>query len=68
MAKKYFCDKCGKELEGDQFEEVFEEIGESFGFNKNSLIAPQLCRSCKKGYERIIKETNKKIKEYLESE
>lgn len=70
MVNKTFCDRCGKELEGfeneDEFGDIFgnEEFGEAFGF-KSPVLKPQLCLKCQKGYDKIIKNTNKQIKRFL---
>lgn len=66
MVRKHFCDKCGKEIdkEYDDFEDMFDHV--SSGFGKGSkIIEPQLCKNCERGYNKIIKEVNKKIKVYL---
>ena len=67
MAKKYICDRCERETippEEDDFGEIFESIG--FGESqKHSLLKPLLCEKCQKGYDRILSDTNKKIKNYL---
>ncbi len=67
MVKKHFCDRCGKDLgiRQDAFDEVFEKISSAFEEeDEDQITQPQLCRKCMKGYEKIIKETNKKIEDY----
>ncbi len=67
MVKKFFCDKCGQEIEVDDdyvaFESAFCEV--SLEFEKEcEIVVPQLCNNCKKGYQKIIIEANNKIKDY----
>ena len=66
MAKKFFCDKCGIEINtlADGFDALFDE-GLSLFEDKLSIIKPYLCNKCNKEYIRIIKKTNKEIKEFL---
>jgi|TARA_Y100000310_G_scaffold70252_1_gene65834 hypothetical protein len=73
MVKKAFCDRCGIELKEEEphltdFNEIFESVNDSFNEpldGKEGLLKAQLCWDCSKGYEKIVKETNKKIKEYI---
>ena len=70
MVKKVFCDRCGEELKGfeneDEFQDLFDKFDskEFFG-SKSPILKPHLCLSCEKGYSKIIKDTNRKIKEFL---
>lgn len=66
MAKKYFCDKCDIEINilADDFDDLFDENLSLFE-DKLSIIKPYLCNKCNKGYTKIIKKTNKEIKEFL---
>ncbi len=67
MVKKHFCDKCGKEinnLSSADFDDMFNSVSSEFG-NESSIIQPQLCNKCEKGYNKIVDETNKRIKDYL---
>ena len=63
--KKFYCDKCGDELKGiDEWEDVFSEVQEAFD-GRSRLLQPQICYKCDKGYNKIIKGTNKRIKSWL---
>ncbi len=66
MVKKYFCDRCEQEIdkESDDFEDMFNQVSSSFR-EEIKVINPQLCLICEIGYNKIIKETNKNIKDYL---
>jgi len=67
MVKKHFCDKCGKEINNvssNDFDEMFNSVSSRFG-GETPVLQPQLCEKCEKGYNKIIDETNNKIKDYL---
>ncbi len=69
MVEKHFCDRCGKgiDIQSDDFYNLFNSVSsaiEKVG-KESQITQPQLCRKCEKGYKKIIKETNKKIADYL---
>ena len=70
MVKKYLCDKCGKDMEGlidqmDEFQETWENMGGKELIGEDLVLKPHLCIKCQKGYNKIIRQTNKEIKKYL---
>lgn len=66
MAKKYFCDKCEKVIEKESsFLENFDMDGFQAETGLDIVIKPELCSKCTKEYNKLIKETNSKIREFL---
>lgn len=69
MVRKNFCDKCEREIDEktDAFDDIFNQVSSNFSDIREDteVIKPQLCTTCERGYNKIIKETNKKIKSYL---
>ncbi len=66
MVKKHFCDRCEKEIDvaSDDLFDLLQHNIEASLFSA-LIVKPQLCKKCKKGYKKIIKETNKKIAGYI---
>jgi hypothetical protein len=59
MSTKYFCDSCGKELEGD----FYRQSG-SMGMSGRPPVAIDMCKECyrtpdkvKQAFERVTKRT-----------
>lgn len=63
MVRKSFCDRCDKEIDSelDGFDEVFDMVLDK----KPETLKVHLCKKCEKGYDKIIKEANKKILDYI---
>lgn len=56
MGTKYFCDKCGKEIETDSDTFFSSHIDETFKRGDIDLgISPMLCKECKAEFKKIIK-------------
>lgn len=69
MVERTFCDRCDVEIEDspfDDFEKIFDSTASEFLNKEPKILEPHLCRKCNKGYEKIIKVTNKEIERYLE--
>lgn len=75
MVKIVYCDRCGGEIKrtekwqedgfGD-FDDLFEEQGDLLSkSNLKRVTKVQVCENCLGGYNKIIDETNKRIKSYL---
>lgn len=68
MTKKYYCDRCEKEIdspEGNEFNDFFKDVEGRLSLDKEIIEEPELCGKCQKGYNKIVKETNKQIDRYL---
>lgn len=70
MVQKTYCDRCGELMEVnldevDFFDETFKGMSSKFLKKKTPFKEPQLCKKCKKGYDKIIEEANDKIDEYI---
>lgn len=80
MVKVTFCDRCNKEIKRmdigkmdifDDFfdkEDIFDDLSEAKVDGENTpkrIKKVQLCQNCLMGYNEIIDNTNKEIKEYL---
>ena len=73
MVLIYRCDKCGKELKNKPSEfdafldrDLFREMEEEFRGSR--FLHPHLCKSCGNDYNKIVDDTNKKIKEWLKND
>lgn len=71
MVKRIFCDRCGKEIEEYNSQEINNGIGtDSFFaglFNKGIFKKLDLCKNCFPLYKEIIKKANKEVEEYLKN-
>jgi len=75
MVKKYFCDRCNKEMEVDPIDGAFNEAFESIGGSNmiassidnyyQQLIKVQLCPACLNIYNQMVNEMNDQIADFI---